>query len=154
MGEGVKAWRVVAVRRLSNVQLAELSAVAEVEYFEEITEHNRANFLATLLHAHGLIGGKLELDEPALIEALQRGVIRAAGLDVFTEEPLLADSPLASMDNVVATPHIDSATHETREAMAQLAVDNLIGELSGDGPLSPVNEVTWRKPSVASEGTR
>lgn len=339
MGEASRSWRVVAVRRLSEAQLAELSAVAEVAFFEEITEDNRADFLTALSHAHGLIGGKLELDEAmlaetpllrvvstisvgydhlpmaamnqrgillcntpdvltettadtafalimatqrrlvelanrvrdgewqthigrehfgvdvhgktlgivgagrigsaiarrgalgfgmpilytaasqkpeleinlgavrrelndllaeadivclsvpyntdthhlidaaalaqmkpsatlvnvargkvidesALIKALQRGVIRAAGLDVFAEEPLPASSPLAAMDNVVATPHIGSATHETREAMAQLAVDNLIGALAGDGPLTPVNECTWRKPSVASGGTQ
>ncbi|SEL94566.1 2-hydroxyacid dehydrogenase [Halomonas daqiaonensis] len=339
MGETSRPWRVVAVRRLSEAQLAELSAVADVEYFEEVTDENRADFLAALSRAHGLIGGKLELDEamlteapalqvvstisvgydhlplaamnrrgillcntpnvltettadtafalimatqrrlvelanrvrdgewqthvgrehfgvdvhgktlgivgagrigaaiarrgamgfgmpilytaasskpeleaslgarrleldallaesdivclsvpynddthhlidaaalarmkpsaalinvargkvvdePALIEALQRGGIRAAGLDVFAEEPLLARSPLTAMDNVVATPHIGSATHETREAMAQLAVDNLVGALAGDGPLTAINEDAWRKSTVASGGAR
>ncbi|HSP57912.1 MAG TPA: D-glycerate dehydrogenase [Halomonas sp.] len=339
MGEASRPWRVVAVRRLSKAQLAQLSAVAEVEYFEEITEDNRADFLAALSHAHGLIGGKLELDEamlaeapalrvvstisvgydhlplaamnrrgillcntpnvltettadtafalimatqrrlvelanrvrdgewqthvgrehfgvdvhgktlgivgagrigaaiarrgalgfgmpilytaaspkpeleaglgarrceldallaeadivclsvpynadthhlidaaalarmkpsaalinvargkvvdePALIEALKRGVIRAAGLDVFAEEPLPVGSPLATLDNVVATPHIGSATHETREAMAQLAVDNLVGVLAGDGPLTAVNEAVWRKPAATTGGNR
>jgi phosphogluconate 2-dehydrogenase len=339
MGEASRPWRVVAVRRLSEAQLAALSAVAEVEYFEEISEHNRADFLAALSRAHGLIGGKLELDEamlaeapalrvvstisvgydhlplatmnrrgillcntpnvltettadtafalimatqrrlvelanrvrdgewkahigrehfgidvhgktlgivgagrigaatarrgalgfgmpilytaasskpeleaslgahcreldallaeadivclsvpynadthhlidatalarmkstaalvnvargkvidePALVDALQRRVIRAAGLDVFAEEPLPASSPLAAMDNVVATPHIGSATHETREAMAQLAVDNLVGALAGDGPLTAVNEDAWQKPAATSGGNR
>ncbi|MCW4150342.1 2-hydroxyacid dehydrogenase [Halomonas sp. G11] len=85
------------------------------------------------------------VDEPALIEALRRGRIRAAGLDVFAEEPLPADSPLSAMDNVVVAPHIGSATHETRDAMAQLAVDNLVGALVGSGPLTPVNEDVWRR---------
>lgn len=339
MGEAFKPWRVVAVRRLSEAQLAELSAVAEVEYFEEIIEDNRADFLAALSRAHGLIGGKLELDEamlaeapalrvvstisvgydhlplaamnrrgillcntpdvltettadtafalimatqrrlvelanrvrdgewqthigrehfgvdvhgktlgivgagrigaaiarrgalgfgmpilytaatpkpeleaslgacrceldallaeadivclsvpynaethhmidgaalarmkpsaalinvargkvidePALVEALQRGVIRAAGLDVFAEEPLAADSPLAAMDNALTTPHIGSATYETREAMAQLAVDNLVGALAGDGPIMAVNEAAWQKPAAMMEDDR
>jgi len=71
------------------------------------------------------------VDEKALIEALRTGVIHAAGLDVFEHEPLAVDSPLLAMKNVVAVPHIGSATHETRFDMAQLAVDNLIAALSG-----------------------
>lgn len=85
------------------------------------------------------------VDELALIEALRSGRIRAAGLDVFAEEPLPSDSPLANMNNVVTTPHIGSATHETRESMAQLAVDNLLGALTGSGPRNAVNENAWRR---------
>jgi phosphogluconate 2-dehydrogenase/gluconate 2-dehydrogenase len=71
------------------------------------------------------------VDEAALIRALQEKTIHAAGLDVFEVEPLPADSPLLSLSNVVALPHIGSATHETRLAMAELAVDNLIAGLRG-----------------------
>jgi len=81
------------------------------------------------------------VDEPALIAALQGGRLRGAGLDVFTQEPLSADSPLLRLDNVVATPHIGSATDETREAMAACAVDNLLAVLAGQPPLNPANEV-------------
>lgn len=336
MDEQTKSWRIVAVRRLSEAQLEALSEVAEVDYFEDVDESNRADFMAALSRAHGLIGGKLELneamlaeapalqvvstisvgydhlplkalnqrrillcntpdvltettadtafmlvmatqrrlvelsnlvrdggwrthigpeyfgidvhgktlgivgagrigaaiarrgalgfgmpilytaasskpaleqqlgakrrelndllaeadivclsvpynsdthhlidadalarmkttaaliniargkvvDEPALIEALHSGGIRAAGLDVFVEEPLPPDSPLAAMDNVVTTPHIGSATHETREAMAQLAVDNLLGTLIGSGPLTAVNEHVWRRADAIEE---
>ncbi len=73
------------------------------------------------------------VDETALIEALRNKQIRGAGLDVFEREPLNADSPLLQMDNVVATPHMGSATHETREAMARCAVDNLLAALAGSG---------------------
>ena len=79
------------------------------------------------------------VDEAALIQALQEGQIRAAGLDVFEREPLELTSPLRQLDNVVATPHIGSATHETREAMARCAVDNLLAALAGERPANLVN---------------
>ena len=63
------------------------------------------------------------VDEQALIAALQAGDIHAAGLDVFEHEPLAKDSPLLSLPNVVALPHIGSAAHETRYNMAACAVD-------------------------------
>nr|WP_314532804.1 D-glycerate dehydrogenase [uncultured Pseudomonas sp.] len=84
------------------------------------------------------------VDEAALIEALRAGQIRAAGLDVFEREPLNHDSPLLQMDNVVATPHMGSATHETREAMAACAVDNLLAALTGERPANLVNTRAWR----------
>jgi phosphogluconate 2-dehydrogenase len=83
------------------------------------------------------------VDEAALIAALQNGQIRAAGLDVFEREPLSHDSPLLMQNNVVATPHIGSATHETREAMARCAVDNLLSALAGERPANLVNPKAW-----------
>lgn len=83
------------------------------------------------------------VDEQALIAALQNGQIRAAGLDVFEQEPVNPDSPLLKMDNVVATPHMGSATHETREAMARCAVDNLLAALAGERPKDLVNPAAW-----------
>ncbi len=78
------------------------------------------------------------IDEPALIEALRSRQIRGAGLDVYTREPLEA-SPLFELSNVVTLPHIGSATHETRYAMAERAVDNLIAALTGERPTDLVN---------------
>ena len=83
------------------------------------------------------------VDEAALVEALQQRTIRAAGLDVFEREPLNHDSPLLRLNNVVATPHIGSATHETREAMAKCAVDNLLQALAGERPKNLVNPAAW-----------
>jgi phosphogluconate 2-dehydrogenase len=84
------------------------------------------------------------VDEAALVEALRAGRIRGAGLDVFEREPLNQDSPLLQMDNVVATPHMGSATHETREAMARCAVDNLLAALAGERPANLVNVRAWK----------
>jgi hydroxypyruvate reductase len=64
------------------------------------------------------------VDETALLHALQQRTIAGAALDVFEHEPLVPDALLA-LDNVVLLPHIASATHETRQAMADLALENL-----------------------------
>lgn len=67
------------------------------------------------------------VDEKALIRALERGEIRGAGLDVFEQEPVSPDNPLLGMDQVVALPHIGSATEKTRAAMLMKASENLVG---------------------------
>jgi phosphogluconate 2-dehydrogenase len=84
------------------------------------------------------------VDEGAMIDALRNNRIRAAGLDVFEREPLNHDSPLLQLNNVVATPHMGSATHETREAMARCAVENLLAALSGEKPANVVNPSAWQ----------
>lgn len=83
------------------------------------------------------------LDEAALVEALRSGRIAGAGLDVMETEPLPADSPLCSLPNVVLQAHVGSATHETRRAMIELAVHNLIDALSGVRPTAMVNPEIW-----------
>ncbi|WP_034945289.1 glyoxylate/hydroxypyruvate reductase GhrB [Erwinia oleae] len=79
------------------------------------------------------------VDEEALIAALKDRTIYAAGLDVFEKEPLPVDSPLLTMPQVVALPHIGSATHETRYGMAKDAVENLIAALTGKVEKNCVN---------------
>ena len=83
------------------------------------------------------------VDEPALIEALQTQRIRGAGLDVYEQEPL-AESPLFQLSNAVTLPHIVSATHETREAMANRALENLRSALLGQRPQDLVNPQVWK----------
>lgn len=78
------------------------------------------------------------VDEPALLAALDSGQLRAAGLDVFAVEPLPLDSPLRIHPHVTALPHIGSATHETRYAMAELATSNLLQALAGQRPACTV----------------
>jgi glyoxylate reductase len=73
------------------------------------------------------------IDEKALTEALRAKIIKGAALDVFENEPALAEG-LAKLDNVILTPHIASATEETRGKMAELAADNIIAALEGQTP--------------------
>ena len=79
------------------------------------------------------------VDENALIEALEGGTIAGAGLDVFEDEPRVPNRLLA-LHNVVLTPHIGSATHATRQAMADLAFNNLAAHFAGQPVLTPVPE--------------
>lgn len=76
------------------------------------------------------------VQERALLDALDSGRLRAAGLDVFDVEPLPLDSPLRAHPGILALPHIGSATHETRAAMADMAVSNLLRVLRGETPLA------------------
>ncbi len=79
------------------------------------------------------------VDERALIQALQQGWIAGAGLDVFEQEPIDPANPLLKMENVVVLPHVGSATEATRQAMVDLAADNVLAVLQGKPPLTPVN---------------
>lgn len=74
------------------------------------------------------------VDELALLDALDHGSLRAAALDVFATEPLPPPSPLRRHPKVTCLPHIGSATHETRLAMAKLATTNLLAALAGEPP--------------------
>jgi lactate dehydrogenase-like 2-hydroxyacid dehydrogenase len=77
------------------------------------------------------------VDEDALIEALTSGQLFAAGLDVYRKEPDF-DRRLAELPNVFLTPHVASATIETRNAMGFTALDNIAAVLAGGNPINPV----------------
>ena len=77
------------------------------------------------------------IDEEALAWGLQEHLIAAAALDVYEKEPIVHEA-LLTMENVVLAPHLGSATRETRTAMIDLAVRNVIEVLQGREPLTPV----------------
>ena len=121
---------------------------AEVDFLVVITPGGKGTFHminADVLKALGPQGYLINVargsvvDEAALVDALQNGVIAGAGLDVFEKEPHPAEA-LYKLDNVVLTPHMASATRETRQAMADLAVANLQAHFEGRSALTPVPE--------------
>jgi glyoxylate reductase len=79
------------------------------------------------------------VDTAALTEALANKTIRIAALDVTDPEPLPRDHPLLKLDNVIITPHLGSATEETRRRMAEVSVENLLAGLAGRPLLHRVN---------------
>jgi lactate dehydrogenase-like 2-hydroxyacid dehydrogenase len=88
------------------------------------------------------VGRGSVVDEPALVRALKNGVIRAAGLDVFADEPNVP-AELIALPNAVLLPHVGSASVHTRHAMGQLVVDNLKSWFHEGRPLTPVPETPW-----------
>ncbi|MCQ4343335.1 MAG: D-glycerate dehydrogenase, partial [Sulfolobales archaeon] len=99
--------------------------------YEKLSKMKRTAFLINA--SRGAV-----VKEDDLVRALKEGLIAGAALDVFEREPIGKDHPLAQLPNVVLTPHIGSATRETRERMAEVAVRNLILALEGRKPLYEV----------------
>lgn len=81
-------------------------------------------------------------NEQDLTEALRKGIIWGAGLDVTNPEPMHPDNPLLSMENVAVLPHIGSATVETRNKMSKLAAENIIGFYKSKRILNILNPET------------
>ncbi|MGD0029512.1 MAG: glyoxylate reductase [Candidatus Bathyarchaeia archaeon] len=91
------------------------------------------------------------VDEKALYEALKKGQIAGAGLDVFEQEPASLDNPLLKLDNVVVAPHISSASLETRSKMAEMVADNLVAFFQGKKPPNLVNTDVLKVKPLLSE---
>lgn len=83
------------------------------------------------------------IDEAALVDALDSGRLRGAGLDVFVVEPPSPDHPLLNRDNVVATPHIASATHAGRDRLWRTAIIQALQALRGERPEFLANPEIW-----------
>ena len=85
------------------------------------------------------------MDQAALYDALKSGRLAAAGIDVTDPEPLSMDSPLLTLENLVITPHIASASRATREKMAVMAAENLLAGLNGEELPNCVNPQVYQK---------
>lgn len=85
------------------------------------------------------------IEESALLEALEQGKIAGAALDVFENEPLPLEHPFFRMKNVITTPHIGTATIQTRRQMATIAAENLLSALSGERPKYIVDAAMWNQ---------
>jgi lactate dehydrogenase-like 2-hydroxyacid dehydrogenase len=90
------------------------------------------------------VGRGWTVSEDDLIKALEEGNIAGAGLDVFEDEPNVPER-LMTFDNVSLLPHVASASVHTRNAMADLVADNLIGYFENGAPVTPVAETPFRK---------
>ncbi|NVK34624.1 MAG: 2-hydroxyacid dehydrogenase [Rhodobacteraceae bacterium] len=111
----------------------------------EETKHMVGESVFEALGPEGIvinIGRGTVIDEAALIKALQDGTILGAGLDVFEEEPHVPEA-LRKLENTVLLPHVGSASQFTRNAMAQLVVDNLVGWFEKGHPVTPVAETPF-----------
>ena len=78
------------------------------------------------------------MDQSALIDTLKTGKVAGAALDVFETEPLDPRNPLASMDNVILTPHLAASSREAMKRMAVQVAEGVMAVLRGGAPESPV----------------
>jgi len=131
---GVKYIDLDALLSTSDFVVVTLALTPETERF-----FDRAKFAKMKRGAYFINVGRGRLvDTEALLEALESGVLAGAALDVFDVEPLPPGHRLVSMENVVLTPHIGSATVETREQMAELAAENVVAFFKTGKPLYAV----------------
>ncbi|MDP3012857.1 MAG: NAD(P)-dependent oxidoreductase, partial [Candidatus Subteraquimicrobiales bacterium] len=102
---------------------------------ESLSKMKKGSFLINT--ARGSI-----VDEHDLVNSLRDGHLAGAALDVYDNEPNI-DPELIGMPNVITTPHIASATHEARDAMAKLAVSGILDVLFSKEPINIVNKEVW-----------
>lgn len=89
------------------------------------------------------------VDEAALAQAIQEGLVAGAALDVYTTEPLPADHPLRNLDGVILTPHLGASTEEAQVNVATDVAEQMAQYFGGEMPLSPVNAPSVRKEDMA-----
>jgi D-3-phosphoglycerate dehydrogenase len=92
------------------------------------------------------------VDEAALVRALESGQVASAGLDVFSTEPIPADSPLARFDNVVMTPHLGASTTEGQDRAGIIVAEQIIAGLTGGVVTNAVNIPSVSEEAMAAIG--
>lgn len=126
-----KAFHLTLEELLSTSDIITIHATLTPQTFHLISKNN-----LSLIQKHAILinvaRGSI-IDEKALADALEKGQIWGAGLDVFEREPDI-EKKLLTMDNVVLLPHLGSATYETRLKMAMMAARNLVQGLKGEKP--------------------
>ena len=148
----------------AGAELAELETVlAEADFVCvccALTEQSRnlldASKLALMKQSSFLINvarGRI-VNQPALTEALQRGRIRGAGLDVFEREPIDPDDPLLSLDNVIVTPHQVCMTDQCAADIGRLAIAGALGLRSGRLPENVINPDVLDHPKLQERRRR
>jgi lactate dehydrogenase-like 2-hydroxyacid dehydrogenase len=119
----------------SDVVCVHVPATTETHHIFDAAAFARMKSTAILVNvARGAV-----VDEVALVAALQEGAIAGAGLDVFEHEPAVHPGLLELREHVVLAPHLGSATEDTRRAMGDMAIDNVLAVLGGKPPLTPVS---------------
>ena len=121
--------------RISDVVCLHVPLTPETENMIDESAFQNMKPSAILINAsRGMV-----VNTNALVRALKEGQIRAAGLDVTEPEPLPPDHPLYQLENCLITPHIGSATENTRKTMAKIAIENLKAGIKGAPLLHCVN---------------
>lgn len=146
-GMEVRYFQPRAIEDVSVPRAESLLALAEASDYLVVaapaTSATRHTVNADVLAALGAQGTLVNIargslvDEEALIAALRAHTLGMAALDVFADEPRVP-AALRELENVVLTPHVGSLTVETRHAMGQLVVDNLLAHFAGQSLLTPV----------------
>jgi phosphoglycerate dehydrogenase-like enzyme len=94
------------------------------------------------------------VDQPALVAALREGRIAGAGLDVFEQEPLPADDPLTTLDNVILTPHWNASTRDVWQATGANVVAAVRAAARGEVPAHVVNPQVLDQPAFRDKLAR
>lgn len=147
--ERIQAWGAVP-----HADLAEMAGVVDfLSVHTPATPQTQHMINASVLEKLGKDGYLINcsrgpvVDEPALILALESGVIAGAALDVFDPEPPKPDNPLFRFDNVTLTPHLASFTEEGRLRMGLMVAEDVLRVLRGEKPLYPANPQVLTKQS-------
>lgn len=131
---GIKKVELESILRRSDVITIHLPYVPETHH---LISRKQMGMMKGGVHIVNTARGKV-IDQEALTDALKEGKVVGAALDVFDVEPLNPESPLASMDNVILTPHLGASSNEAMRRMAIQVAEGVLKVLRGEQPDHPV----------------